>query len=145
MGSALATLESDTVPAKRRPGQRGKDLTGSQVADILRWHVQGLTQKQIGAKLEPVRSQSAISDVIARLGIDNTVQAKAILRGGAADMALNIVKKGQAKDHVNALKGLGVLEEQQHSGLTVIVGGSGQVTIGVLVGGESRQLEPDRT
>lgn len=134
MDSALVTVESDTVPAKRRPGQRGKDLTGSEVADVLRWHSQGLTQEQIAAKFVPPRSQSTISDVLRRLGVDNTASAKAILRGGAADMALNIVKRGQAKDHVNALKGLGVLEEQQQQGLTVIVGGDATVNIGVLVG-----------
>jgi hypothetical protein len=49
-------------------------------------------------------------------------------------MALSVVEKGSPKDHVNALKGLGVLEEQQQQGLTVIVGGDASINIGVLVG-----------
>jgi hypothetical protein len=144
MTSALETPESDTAPVKRKPGQRGKELTGSEVADVLRWHAQGLTQKQIADKFEPPRSQSTISDIVRRLGIDNTTSAKAILRGGAADMALNIVKKGQPKDHVLALKGLGVLEEQQQQGLTVIVGGDATVNIGMLLSPLSRANDNER-
>jgi hypothetical protein len=132
MGSALA-LQSDSKLTRRRPGQRGKDLTGYEVADILRWHAQGLTQEQIAAKFEPPKAQSTISEALTRYGPDRTHDAKAILRGGAADMALNIVRRGQPKDQVQALKGLGVLEEQQHPGLVIQIGGTGNdVRVAVL-------------
>lgn len=129
----LAPVQSHSTRIKRRPGQRGKDLTGSEVADILRWSAQGLNQYEIADKFEGRRTQSTISDVLARFGPDRTPQAKAILRGGSADMALNIVKRGKPKDQVQALKGLGVLEDQQPQGVTVIVGGGGQVNIGVML------------
>ena len=131
--TALQPRQNDTRPAKRRPGQRGKDITGHEVADILRWYRQGLTQEQIAAKCEPRRSQSAISDIINRYDPDRTTEAKTILKGGAADMALNIVRRGRPQDQVQALKGLGVLDEQQHAGVTVIVGGGSEVKIGVLL------------
>jgi hypothetical protein len=84
-----------------------------EVADVLRWHAQGLTQQQIADKFEPPRSQSTISDVLARFGPDRTHEAKAILRGSAADMALKIVANGQPKDLVQALKGLSVLRDEE--------------------------------
>jgi hypothetical protein len=46
-------------------------------------------------------------------------------------MSQNIVKNGRAADHVAALKGLSVLRDEQQTGVTVIVGGSGQVNIGI--------------
>jgi hypothetical protein len=138
MGNALQVTQSDTQPRKRKPGQRGKDISGHEVADILRWHGQGLTQEQIAAKFDPPRAQSAICEILQRFGPDRTVAAKAILRGGAADMAMNIVRRGQPKDQVQALKGLGVLEENQAQGVTVIVGGGGEVKIGIMV----QQPEP---
>jgi hypothetical protein len=125
--------QSDTKPAKRKPGQRGKDVTGTEVADILRWHAQGLTQQQIADKFEPPRAQSAISDILSRFGPDRTVEAKAILRSGSADMALNILKNGKPKDQVVALKGLNVLDEQQQSGLTIEVISTAEGALGIKI------------
>jgi hypothetical protein len=124
VGEQLATLDtqSDTRPTKRKPGQRGKDLTGFEVADILRWHAQGLTQQQIAAKFEPPKAQSTISETIQRFGSDRTEEAKAILRGGAPDMALNVVRNGKPKDQVAALKGLSVLTEDRSAGLVIQIG-----------------------
>ena len=125
--------EANTADKPAAPNKGAKHLTGNEVADILRWHSQGLTQEQIAAKFEPPKGQSTISNCLARFGFDNTAEAKRILRGGAADMALNIVRRGQPKDQVQALKGLGVLEEQQH-GLVIQVGGNaGDVKVAVLV------------
>jgi hypothetical protein len=141
--ASAALIESDTSKVRRRPGQRGKDVSGCEVADILRWYRQGLTQEQIAAKFEPPKSQSTISDIVRRYDPDRTAEAKAILRGGSADMALNIVRKGRPQDQVQALKGLGVLEEQQQSGLTVIVGAGADVKIGILLSPSSHQLESE--
>lgn len=125
--------QSDSKPAKRKPGQRGPELTGAEVGDILRWHAEGLTQVQIATRFDPPKSQSCISDTLAKYGTDRLADSKAILRGGAADMALNIIKHGKPKDQVQALKGLGVLEEKQNGGITVHVGRGGMVNLGTLV------------
>lgn len=125
--------EAHTDAKPPAPNKGAKHLTAADVCDVLRWHKQGLTQQQIAARFHPPKSQSAISRVIARYGTDNTAEAKQILRGGAADMALNIVRRGQPKDQVQALKGLGVLQDAQQQGVTVIVGSGGQVNVGVMV------------
>lgn len=129
---ATELLQAQPNEQLTAPNKGKSHLTGNDVADILRWHAQGLTGEQIAAKFTPPKHPTTITRAIARYGFDNTAEAKRILRGGAADMALNIVRNGQAKDHVNALKGLGVLEEQQQQGLTVIVGGESTVNIGIL-------------
>ncbi len=41
---------------------------------------------------------------------DTTELASTYLRGSALRMARNVVQKGQARDHIQALKGVGVLE-----------------------------------
>lgn len=128
--------EAHSVTKPQAPNAGAKHLTGYEVADILRWHAQGLTQEQIAARFEPPKHQSNISRVLTRYGIDNTAEAKRILRGGAASMALNIVKRGQPKDQVQALKGLGVLDEPMSAGLSIQIG----VAVGaefVRVAGES--------
>lgn len=134
MPEALATLESDSVPPRerirRRPGQRGKDLTGYEVADILRLHAQGLSQNEIAAKFDPPKAQSTICEALARFGSDRTAEAKAILASAAPEMALNIVRRGKPKDQVVALKGLSVLDDADGGrGLTVVVGGNAHVQI----------------
>ena len=130
----IVTSPGAYTPSKPPAPNKGvRHLRAYEVADILRWTAEGLTQEQIGQRLTPQRPQKTVSDVLSRFGTDYTNEAKRILRGGAADMALNILRTGQAKDHVQALKGLGVLEEQQQQGLTVLVGSGGQVNIGVLV------------
>lgn len=141
MGNTALATKADTVAKRPAPNKGKLHMQPHEVADVIRWHVQGLTQEQIAARFDPPKAQSTISRVIAHFGTDNTGEAKRILRGGAAHMALNIVKKGQPKDHVNALKGLGVLEEQQQQGLTVIVGGEATVNIGI-VSADSSRLSP---
>jgi hypothetical protein len=63
---------------------------------------------------------------------DTTGVAKEYLRGSALKMAQNIVRKGRAADHVAALKGLSVLQEESHAGVTVVVGGGSDVKIGIV-------------
>ena len=138
--TALTQVESDTKPAKRKRGQRGTDLTGSEIADILRWSSLGLTQEQIAAKCVPYRSQSTISDVLAKFGPDRTVEAKAILRSLAPDMAYDVARFGKGSDKVKALEGLEVLANSEvRGGLTIVVGGNAQVQVNL---GTSIQLEP---
>lgn len=132
--------EANTVKRGGDHNKGAKHLTATDVADILRWDSQGLTQQQIAERLGRPNSQGQVSQVLAKYSIDNTAQAKQILRGGAAAMALNIVRKGQPKDQVQALKGLGVLEDQQQAGLTVRIGGGSEVKIGFLVSPPASQV-----
>jgi hypothetical protein len=111
----------------RKPTKR---LSQAEVGLLLQLHKEGKSQVEI-AQLLGV-TQGAISRWLQNT-TDSTGIAKSYLRGSALRMAQNIVRNGQAKDHVQALKGLGVLEEQQQQGVTVIVGNGGSVNIGVLV------------
>jgi DNA-binding IclR family transcriptional regulator len=103
-------------------------LTQAELGLMLRLHHDGLTQTAIAQRLDV--NQAAVSRWLNEL-TDTTDISKSYLRGSALTMARNIVKNGRAADHVAALKGLSVLHDEQSSSVTVIVGGSGQVNIGV--------------
>jgi hypothetical protein len=122
-----ATLDTDQAAqlrhARKRPG-----LSPADLALMLKMSQEGQTQATIGRRFGV--DQSYISKVLAEFH-DTTDLSKSFLRGSALKMARNIVKNGRAADHVAALKGLSVLADEQHSSVTVIVGGSGQVNIGV--------------
>jgi hypothetical protein len=113
------------IQTTRKPVKR---LTQADVGLLLKYHTEGLTQTEIAKRLgctQPVVS-AWLSDLT-----DSTDLSKLYLRGQSLKMARNIVKNGRAADHVAALKGLSVLADEQHSSVTVIVGGAGQVNIGV--------------
>ena len=122
--AVLDTAPSEAYPAQNTdaPNKGVPHLRGYEVADILRWSAQGLTQQQIALRLEPPRTQKTVSECLARVGPDNSTEAKRILRGGAADMAWNILRKGLPRDHVATLKGIGVLEDVAAQGFTVNIG-----------------------
>jgi hypothetical protein len=103
-------------------------LTQSELGLMLRLHQDGLTQAAIAARLDC--DQAAVCRWLNEL-TDTTDLSKSFLRGQSLRMARNIVKNGRAADHVAALKGLSVLHDEQQSSVTVIVGGAGQVNIGV--------------
>jgi predicted transcriptional regulator len=86
---------------------------------MLRLRDEGLTQVQIAQRLDC--DQSAVSQWLSKLA-DTTDTAKSYLRGSALRMAQNIVKKGRAADHVAALKGLSVLQEERTAGLVIQIG-----------------------
>jgi len=95
---------------------------------MLKYHGEGLPQTEIAKRLgctQPVIS-AWLSDLT-----DSTDLSKLYLRGQSLKMARNIVKNGRAADHVAALKGLSVLHDEHQSSVTVIVGGAGQVNIGI--------------
>ena len=109
--------------ARRRPG-----LSPADLALMLKMRQDGLTQSSIATRFGV--DQSYISKVLSEFE-DTTDLSKSFLRGQSLKMARNIVKNGRAADHVAALKGLSVLHDEHHSSVTVIVGGTGQVNIGV--------------
>ena len=104
-------------------------LTQAEIALLFQLHRDGLTQPQIAQRLGC--NQPTVSKWLKTL-TDTTGVAKEYLRGSALSMAQNIVKNGRAADHVAALKGLSVLHEESHAGVTVVVGGGSDVKIGVV-------------
>lgn len=65
-------------------------------------------------------SQGTVSKWLAETE-DTTTDATEYLRAKALRMAENVVKRGQARDHIQALKGIGVLEQDQTQ-LNIAVG-----------------------
>lgn len=112
-------------------GPKFKRLTDTDKAFAIQYEKDGLHQTEIAQRLGV--TQSAISQWLSKCR-DTTDSAKLYLRGSSLRMAENIVKRGLPRDHVAALKGIGVLEEQQAQGLTVLVGGEGHnISIALLV------------
>jgi predicted transcriptional regulator len=94
-------------------------LTRSDIGLMLKLRKDGLTQAEIAQRLGC--NQPTVSKWLGQF-TDSTDHAKEYLRGQALRMAKNIVHKGLARDHVAALKGLNVLEEQQNAGVIVQIG-----------------------
>lgn len=122
MGSP-APVETPAVANTRKY----RRLTISDVGMLLKLDKDGLTQVEIAQRLGC--GQPAVSEWLAKCQ-DTSAPAKEYLRGSALRMAKNIVEKGQPRDHVATLKGIGVLEDEQRQGLTVIVQGDAQVNLG---------------
>lgn len=116
-GELVTVSDAPSKPAsQRRPTRR---LTAEDIGSMLRYRAEGLTQAQIAQRLGC--DQAAVNRWLQKL-TDSTDVAKSYLRGSALTMAQNIVKKGRAADHVAALKGLSVLEEERSSGLVIQIG-----------------------
>ena len=112
-----------TGPTKGRSGRRGPALSGADIADILRWSARGLTQTEIATRFSPPRSQATISKVLRQYGTDTTPEAKQILRAGAAQMAVNVMRRGLPRDHIQALRGVQVLDGERQQALSVTING----------------------
>ena len=123
MPTAEATDQA--VAKYRKPVKR---LTQADVGLLLKYHAEGLPQTEIAKRLNC--TQPVVSRWLDDL-TDSTDLSKVFLRGQSLKMARNIVKNGRAADHVAALKGLSVLHDEHQSSVTVIVGGTGQVNIGI--------------
>lgn len=125
-----AGTQDEAKQAALSPKPKRRKLTQSDVGVLLKLHKDGLTQTQIAQRLGC--DQTTVSGWIAKCS-DTTDTAKSYLRGQALKMAQNIVNRGLAKDHVAALKGLSVLDEQTQQGLTIQIGGDGHdIRIGLL-------------
>jgi hypothetical protein len=101
-------------------------LTRADHRVIMKLRDDGLTLTAIAQQLG--RSVSTIHEVV-DIYTPTDDLAKRKLRAGALTMAENIVDNGRAADHVAALKGLGVLE-QDTFGVNVAVFGNGVDAIG---------------
>lgn len=128
--AASTTVGSEDVPSGTLPAhtKKYKRLTDDQRIAILHLSKAGKTQVEIAQALGC--DQATVSRWLSQCQ-DSSLEATAYLKGRALKMARNIVERGLARDHIQALKGINVLEEQQTQGVTVIVGGGGIVNIGM--------------
>lgn len=119
------TLADDQIrTSKKRSG-----FTASELALMVKLSREGKTQTEIAQRFG--KTQSYIGKLLRQFE-DTSPLAKDFLKGSALHMAQNIVKKGLARDHVQTLKGIGVLEEQQAQGLSIVIGSNSSVKIGLL-------------
>jgi DNA-binding transcriptional regulator YiaG len=109
--------EQQTAPANTPKYDR---LTSSDLGVLLKLRKDGLTQAEIAQRLGC--SQGTVSKWLNIL-TDTTEPAKEYLRGQAMRMAKNIANNGLARDHVQVLNGLGVLNQQDTAKLTIVING----------------------
>jgi transcriptional regulator len=107
--------QQDASKSPRKPVHR---LTAEEIGIMLRLRQDGLTQTEIAQRLDC--DQKAVSKWLSKLA-DTTDAAKSYLRGSALRMAKNVVRNGQARDHIQALKGLRVLEADD-SNIKIAIG-----------------------
>ena len=97
---------------------KGSVLGSEQVATLLQLHKLKKTQTEIAQAIGC--DQGTVSRWLSKL-TDTTEIASTYLRGQALHMAKNVVKRGQARDHIAALKGIGVLAEDK-SDINIAIG-----------------------
>lgn len=108
-----------TDPPKVHKG-RGSKLTQEQLVAILKLAKLNKTQVEIAQAIGC--DQGTVSRWLAQCE-DSTEQASTYLRGSALRMAKNIVDKGLARDHIAALKGIGVLaDDAPGQGVVIQIG-----------------------
>lgn len=107
MDSQAIAKWADTQDRQKLHKGKGSVLGSEQVATILQLHKLNKTQTEIAQAIGC--DQGTVSRWLSKL-TDSTELASAYLRGSALRMAKNVVRKGQARDHIQALKGIGVLE-----------------------------------
>lgn len=130
--ATLAPIQAHEDLLAPAPNTGIPHLTPHDISDILRWDAQGFSQDQIAAKFNPPRHQSTISRVLSQYGGDSRAEAKRILYAGAAPAAIDVLRKGEARDLVKVLEGIEVLANQDtKGGLTIVVGGNAQVQVNV--------------
>jgi DNA-binding transcriptional regulator YiaG len=119
MSTATALETIDTPAAPQSHKDKYAKLTRSDVGVLLKLRKDGLTQAEIAQRLGC--SQGTVAKWLQQF-TDTTEPAKEFLRGNALRMAQNIVRKGLARDHVQTLKGLNVLENEGGGGVVVQIG-----------------------
>jgi transposase len=129
----LAPTKGKRVAPAHKPAYRR--MTNTDLAFMLRYHAQGMTQTEIAQRLGC--DQSVVSRWLAQCE-DSTKEASSYLRGSALGMARKIVAKGKPSDLVATLKGINVLEEQQQQSFTLAI--NGVVLHGI--GSSQKQLSP---
>jgi hypothetical protein len=107
---------AEQQPSEQQPSElhkgKGSTLRAEQIATLLQLHKLHKTQTEIAQAIGC--DQGTVSRWLSKL-TDTTELAGTYLRGQALRMAKNVVKSGQARDHIQALKGLRVLAEDSSS------------------------------
>jgi predicted transcriptional regulator len=118
MGEQLATQEAvSRKPPADTPKYRR--ITPDQRRVMRELHKLNTPQTAIAQVLGV--SQSTVSKWLSELE-DTTTEATEYLRNKALPMAEKIVKRGRPSDLIKALQGVGVLEAEKTSGLTIQIG-----------------------
>jgi hypothetical protein len=115
-GELLTTTNAEQTAPAHTP--RYKRLTSDDLAILHTMLKAGKTQVEVA---ETLGCDQSVVSRWAKTLIDTTDVASTYLRGSALRMAKNVVNKGQARDHIQALKGIGVLEQDQTQ-LNIAVG-----------------------
>jgi orotate phosphoribosyltransferase-like protein len=102
--TATVVAEPPT-PATSKPDYTR--LSATEIKLLFELRKEGMTQTAIAQRLGC--SQRTVSEWLTDCE-DTTDVANLYLRGKALSMAKNVVENGQARDHIQALKGVGVLE-----------------------------------
>lgn len=111
--------------AERQDTRKSNTSTQHRLSDTdkalaLQYDREGVTQVEIAKRLGV--TQPAISQWLSKCR-DTSDAAGLYLRGSALRMAKNVVRKGQARDHIQALKGIGVLaDDSAGQGITIQIG-----------------------
>jgi hypothetical protein len=106
--------EQQTTPKSNSPTQRR--LSDTDKALALKYQADGVSQVEIAKRLGV--TQPAISQWLSKCR-DTTEAARLYLAGQSLRMAQNIVRKGLPRDHIQALSGQNVLN-QQDTGKTIV-------------------------
>jgi hypothetical protein len=115
----IVTWAEKQTESKLHKG-KGSKLTIEQVSALTKLRAIGKSQTEIAQAIGC--DQGTVSRWLADL-TDTSDLAGAYLRGQALRMARNIVRKGLARDHIQALKGISVLaEDTAGQGLVIQIG-----------------------
>jgi hypothetical protein len=110
--AALQSVDQTLAPAgSQKPRKGNKHASGYDILRCLQLRDEGLTAKEIGAKLSPPKHQTSVSAILRKWGHNTVADAKRLLQAAAADMAVDVVERGRPQDKVAALKGLRVLDD----------------------------------
>jgi len=118
---------------------RYKRLTDDQRVAILKLAKLGKLQTEIAQAVGC--DQGSVSRWLSQCA-DTTEHASTYLRGSALRMAQNIVNRGLARDHIQALNGLGVLNQPVTGGVQVTING---LSLSGLGRGETVEAEEVQT
>lgn len=141
MADATPEAIAKWAERKAKPPCRPKyrRMTDADRVLVMQLAKDGLTQAEIGQRLG--FTQQAISEWLSKCQ-DTTGESSLYLRGQALRMARNIVQRGLARDHVAALKGIKVLEEDKsNQAINITVNGLGLIGMGLSPGSAPAQSE----
>jgi len=113
----LTDATADAFDAE--PAKSVKRLTRAQIASAIALRETGKSTRDIA---QVIGCHHATVARTLALYVDMRPPARKYLESNALKMARNVVRHGRASDHVKTLQGIGVLEQDHASGITIQVG-----------------------